>query len=385
MCFAGPVSTRPGPVERVDHLAIRAEDAVQAVLGHGLRRAGWVPRVVAHVGYGLEGAWVRVLARVVLVPEGSLVARHPEDARGWRRFATQSAAGVPVTIDVGGLRTRVESDREGYVDVRLPVTDLPAGWATAELRPDDHDDSYDDDSADGDDGDEGRQDAPVTTAQLRIVAADARHGLVSDIDDTVMITMLPRPLVAFRNAFVSREVDRLPVPGMAGLYRDLVAERPDTFVVYLSTGAWNVAGAIGRFLARHDYPPGPALLTDWGPTPSGWFRSGQRHKTTELRRLMSDFPQLRWTLVGDDGQHDPTIYAETAAEHPGRVEAILIRRLSLGEQVARYGHLDAQREPAEARTGPRSDPRASPGTGYGDDGDQLRGEARRLGLLRRRR
>ena len=29
MCFAGSMSREPGPVERVDHLAIRAEDAVQ--------------------------------------------------------------------------------------------------------------------------------------------------------------------------------------------------------------------------------------------------------------------------------------------------------------------------------------------------------------------
>ncbi len=353
------MSRNPGPVERVDHLAIRAEDAVQRLVDGGLRRAGWAPRVVAYVGYGLEGAWVRVLARVVLVPADSLAARHPEDARGWRRFVAQSAAGVPVTVEVGGVSTRVESDREGYVDVRLPA-DLPSGWATARLL------------VDGTDG-------PDTTAQLRVVAADARHGLVSDVDDTVMITMLPRPLVAFRNAFVTREVDRLPVPGMAGLYRDLLAERPDTFVVYLSTGAWNVAGAIGRFLARHEYPPGPALLTDWGPTPRGWFRSGQRHKTTALRRLMEDFPQLRWVLVGDDGQHDPDIYAETAAEHPGRVEAVLIRRLSLGEQVARYGHLDGQRvDPQEGRG---SEGGAGVATGYGDDGDELRGEARRLGLL----
>ena len=351
MCFAGSMSREPGPVERVDHLAIRAEDAVQRLVGGGLRRAGWVPRVVAHVGYGLEGAWVRVLGRVVLVPEDSLAARHPEDARGWRRFVTQSAAGVPVTIEVGGVRTRVESDREGYLDVRLPA-DLPPGWATAQLAVEGHD-------------------GPETTAQLQVVAADARHGLVSDIDDTVMITMLPRPLVAFRNAFVTREVDRLPVPGMAGLYRDLLAHRPDTFVVYLSTGAWNVAGAIGRFLARHDYPPGPALLTDWGPTPRGWFRSGQRHKTTGLRRLVEDFPQLRWVLVGDDGQHDPEIYAEAAAQPPHRAEAGLIRRLRPGAQDARYG------PPA-----PRAQA-AGPGaaTGYGDDGDELRAEAQRLGLL----
>jgi phosphatidate phosphatase APP1 len=44
---------------------------------------------------------------------------------------------------------------------------------------------------------------------------------------------------------------------------------------YLSTGAWNVAPAVRRFLGRHGYPQGPMLLTDWGPTNTGWFRSGR--------------------------------------------------------------------------------------------------------------
>ncbi|ANH38374.1 hypothetical protein I601_1945 [Nocardioides dokdonensis FR1436] len=351
------------------HPAVLVEDAVHGLIDRGLRRAGWVPRVVPHVGYGLEGEWVRVLARVVLVPEGSLASRHPDDARGWRRFVTQSASGIPVQVEVGGTVTSVETDREGYVDVRLPA-DLPAGWGRARLLLDD---------------------SPPTSAHLSIAAADARHGLVSDVDDTVMVTMLPRPLVAFRNAFVSREVDRVPVPGMAALYRDLLAAHPDTFVVYLSTGAWNVASAIGRFLQRHGYPPGPALLTDWGPAPTGWFRSGQQHKITELRRLLVDFPQLSWILVGDDGQHDPSTYAQIAREHPGRVDAVLIRQLSLPEQVVRHGRLDGEADEADdepADLGRAAHPEHEPGheagarrTGRGADGAALTLEARRLGLL----
>ena len=45
-------------------------------------------------------------------------------------------------------------------------------------------------------------------------------------------------------------------------------------VFYLSTGAWNVAPTLTRFLSRNLYPPGALLLTDWGPTTDRWFRSG---------------------------------------------------------------------------------------------------------------
>jgi len=108
-------------------------------------------------------------------------------------------------------------------------------------------------------------------------------------------------------------------------------------VLYLSTGAWNVAPAITRFLRRHDFPLGPLLLTDWGPTNTGWFRSGQEHKERELRLLREFFPQVRWILVGDDGQHDPVIYSEFAVEHPDAVEAICIRELTPAEQLLSSG------------------------------------------------
>jgi len=59
-------------------------------------------------------------------------------------------------------------------------------------------------------------------------------------------------------------------------------------------------------------------MTDWGPTNTGWFRSGIEHKRTELRRLMIDLPQITWILFGDDGQHDPHIYGEAARHHAAR-------------------------------------------------------------------
>jgi phosphatidate phosphatase APP1 len=134
-----------------------------------------------------------------------------------------------------------------------------------------------------------------------------------------------------------QEQARLPVPGMSDLYAELLAAHPGAPTIYVSTGAWNTAGTLRRFLARNGFPEGPLLLTDWGPTNTGWFRSGQDHKRGCLRDLVEDFPRIRWVLVGDDGQHDPTIYAEFAGEHADRVRAIAIRELSVGQQMLAHG------------------------------------------------
>jgi phosphatidate phosphatase APP1 len=333
------------------HLASRAEGRLHVVLDPRLRGRGWTPSVVPYVGYGAEG-WVRVLARVIFTSPRWRPDRD-SDGRGWRRFLCASAAGIEVHVHAGDRSDVVVSGRDGYVDVRLSA-DLGPGWSSVRLSV------------------EGSE--PVE-APVRIVAPGPQLGLVSDIDDTVMVTMLPRPLIALRNALLLKESAREPVPGMAELYADIVREHPDIFVVYLSTGAWNTAGALRDFLARHRYPAGPLLLTDWGPTQTGWFRSGQEHKREQLRRLFRDLPEVRWLLVGDDGQHDPALYGEAMSMAPDRVLGVAIRQLSITEQVVSTGTPRPKDSPA---VGDESSPRAP---AMATDGFGLRHQLRERNLL----
>ena len=326
------------------HRAARVEDRVHAVLERWLRRRGWTPRVLPFTGYGSDG-WVRVLARVMLAPPDTRT-RELRLGRGWRRFFTATAAGVEVTVEVAGGAHRVVSGRGGYVDVVLPAA-LPAGWAEARLS-----------------AGSPPTESSAATARLRVVGTDGGLGIVSDIDDTVIITALPRPLLAAWNTFVRHETTRRPVRGMATLYSEVLRHHADVPVVYLSTGAWNVAPVLEQFLDRHGYPPGPLLMTDWGPTAEGWFRSGREHKRRELRRLLDELPQVQWLLVGDDGQHDPEIYAEATEEAPEQVRAVVIRQLSATEQVLTHGTPEPihERGPHRSRT-PHDEVRAPDGFG----------------------
>jgi phosphatidate phosphatase APP1 len=291
------------------HRAARIEDAVHEVIERRLRQRGWQPVITAYTGYGAPG-WARVMGRVVLTREAA-ARRRPEKVRGWRSFTTSPVNNALVTICVGDQVHETRTDRSGYVDCRVEG-DLVPGWATVTL------------STDG---------AASVEAPVRVVDPAMKFGVISDIDDTVMVTALPRPLLAAWNTFVLDEHARAAVPGMAVLYERLVTANPGAPVFYLSTGAWNVAPALTRFLSRHLYPAGPLLLTDWGPTPDRWFRSGQEHKRNTLMRLAAEFPDIKWLLIGDDGQHDQEIYSAFATARPENVAAVAIRRLSATEAV----------------------------------------------------
>ena len=344
------VTDPPSPL----HRAARVEDRVHAGIERWLRRRGWRPRVLPYRGYGGDG-WVRVLARVLLAPPDT-GSRDLRLGRGFRRFLTATAADIEVTVSAGSRTHRVLSGRGGYLDVVLE-SDLGPGWSDVTM------------TVDG---------AEAVPAAVRVVAADTAVGVVSDIDDTVLVTALPRPLLAAWNTFVRHEGTRRPVRGMATLYREIEAQHPDVPYFYLSTGAWNVAPVLDQFLHRHAYPPGPLLMTDWGPTADAWFRSGREHKRREIARLLDEFPGVRWLLIGDDGQHDPEIYGEAAERSPEQVRAVVIRQLSPAEQVLTHGTPEPIREPGRRD---RGGPRAAYDDVRAPDGFRLLSRLRERGLL----
>lgn len=279
------------------------------------RARGLRPSVTGFPGYGTE-QWVRVLGRVLIAPPIKRTSTGEfASLRGWRSFAAVPVGYAQVRVTIEGVSHEVVADRGGVIDAKLPAS-LAPGWQTVTMTV------------------EGSE--PSET-RVFVVGSDVRFGVVSDVDDTVMVTALPRPLLAAWNSFVVDEHARQPVPGMAVLLERLSREQPGTPVIYLSTGAWNVAPTLMRFLRRHLFPSGSLLLTDWGPTHDRWFRSGRDHKEVNLRRLAAEFPDVKWLLVGDDGQHDDAIYTGFAIEHPSNVTAVAIRRLSPAEAVLAGG------------------------------------------------
>ncbi|HWI30394.1 MAG TPA: phosphatase domain-containing protein [Microbacterium sp.] len=279
------------------------------------RKRGMTATVTPFPGYGGPG-WVRVVGRALIVrPPRKTETGEYASVRGWRSFLGIPVGFAQVSVTIGDRTFEVVADRGGVIDTRIEVS-LEPGWQTISLS--------------------AESGEPVE-ARVFIVGPEICFGVVSDVDDTVMVTALPRPFIAAWNSFVVDEHARLPVPGMAVLLERLVRTNPGAPMVYLSTGAWNIAPTLSRFLSRHLFPPGAMLLTDWGPTHDRWFRSGMDHKLANLRRLAQEFPQVTWLLIGDDGQKDDAIYTQFTSEFPGSVAGVAIRRLSPAEAVLAGG------------------------------------------------
>lgn len=297
------------------HWFARLEHRLHVWRERRARRRGRSATVLPFPGYGGTG-WVRVVGRVLIVPPAIKGSRSEgAGVRGWRAFIGIPVGFASVQVHVGGRTHDVVADRGGVIDTVIEA-ELEPGWQTFTMSV------------------EGGE--PVE-ATVFVVAAGERFGVVCDVDDTVMVTALPRPFIAAWNSFVLDEHARTPVPGMAVLLAQLRQDHPGAPMVYLSTGAWNVAPTLRRFLSRHLFPAGAMLLTDWGPTHDRWFRSGREHKSRNLQRLAEQFPDVRWLLIGDDGQNDEAIYSKFLDEHPQSVAGVAIRRLLPAEAVLAGG------------------------------------------------
>jgi phosphatidate phosphatase APP1 len=303
--------------------AMVAESVVQAAVMLALRvRGRHLPMIVPFIGHGTTRR-VRLGGRVVLgrpeaaAPAVGVPAAPDPTPRSRRavlratvaRFLTVEVPGAVVTVHGPGVETQIRADRDGYLDAVLDVAEpLRPGWHEFELR---------------------LRDGATVSAQVLVVDPEARIGLVSDVDDTIVETGLTRGIEFVRATLLTPVRERTPLPGAAPLYRALSepADGPARPVFYVSTSPWNLHEMLLEFVVLRRFPIGPLLLTDWGPSHSGLFRIGaQEHKGGLVRRMLEEHPKLGLVLVGDSGQQDPEIYAALAREHPDRIHAVYIRR-----------------------------------------------------------
>lgn len=303
-------------------LLLRLEDLLQQLVVRLLRSRGRPVRAHAFPGFGADG-WAHVRGRILLGSGGVTTA--PVRATMWAslranmsQFLTVEVPYAQVRVGVGGRSAVLVADREGYVEAVVDDVHLPPGRQTVVLTP-------------------VEPAGEPAQAVVHVPHPAADLAIVSDIDDTIIDSGIAHGLLAtVRTALLRDASSRVPLEGAPALYRALarVADGPERPFVYLSTSPWNLVRFLERFLEQHGFPPGPLLLTDWGPGSGGVLRIGtQEHKLTALRELARVLPRLRFVLVGDSGQEDAVIYAAFAQEHPGRVAAVYIRRAGAGASV----------------------------------------------------
>lgn len=286
-------------------------------------------QVVPYNGYGNENSLL--LKGRVLEKKGTLDETNKESlwknlTAAYQRFDSNEVPDLKLIAHFQGQAFKVTTDEEGYFTISVPTPDnldKTQLWheISIEVPPQPM---------------LSATTAPVK-AQVLLPPPDCDFGIISDIDDTIMVTNATSLLAMAQLTFTQSPATRLPFEGVAGFYQALTqgnnsskAPRP---IFYVSSSPWNLYDFLIEFMQLNDIPTGPLMLRDFGMNAEQVFQSSHhKHKLAQINNVMSTYPELPFILIGDSGQYDPEIYAEIVTTRPKQVKAIYIRDVSQSAQ-----------------------------------------------------
>ena len=224
-----------------------------------------------------------------------------------RRYSVTTLPDVQVKIGLGEMELIVETDQDGVFEAMIADTHQQIKQVTFGLEP--------------------IPGIQVKNAVLDIQRFFTERAVISDIDDTILISHSTDIGKKFWLSVSKNAYTRRPFPGVSDFYQKLTHQGKYP-LFYVSSSDWSLFDLIRDFLRFRKIPLGPLLLKDQHVNLKNIWKSGggsHNHKKEKIRQLFSMFPDTSWILIGDSGQHDPEIYHEMSMEYPGRILAVVIR------------------------------------------------------------
>ncbi|KAL8700553.1 MAG: hypothetical protein Q9201_005383, partial [Fulgogasparrea decipioides] len=150
--------------------------------------------------------------------------------------------------------------------------------------------------------------------------------VISDIDDTIKITLTSSPIGILRTTFLSNPT---PITSMPAFYSHIHSFLNPTWF-YLSASPYNLYPFLRTFI-HANYPKGTILLRDASWMDLSGFLKGltqgtEAYKRERMEKVHHMLPKRRVLCVGDSTQSDPEAYGDIYRKYRGWVKKIFIRK-----------------------------------------------------------
>ena len=169
------------------------------------------------------------------------------------RFVSTSIPGATVTIEAFGKKYEVETDKHGYFSCHVrPEQKLAGGWYQIQYKVDNT-------------LEEGPEELLSNSDALIVDEQQVAFGVISDVDDTIIISYANRLLRKLRLILTKNAHTRLPFPGVAEFYQALrephQKEGPNP-IFYVSSSEWNLYDFLIDFCQKQNIPRGVFFLQE---------------------------------------------------------------------------------------------------------------------------
>jgi phosphatidate phosphatase APP1 len=293
------------------------------------QKAGWlgIPKIIPYRGYANQKD-IYIQGSVI---EDKGLSKPNEKNSIWqnilamiKRFSGDEIPHVKVKAKFFDMEQIEVTDEGGFFSFHFKFGEIPeqqikSGWYPVSFELLDH----------------IVEEQPLikATGEIRIVSPAEKRIIVSDIDDTVLISHSTQTIRKLRLMLLKNALSRLPFKGVSFFYHALergTDSKSSHPFFYVSSSEWNLYDLLEDFFEHHRMPKGSYMLRRLESSIYKFWKSGQgshEHKYHKIKFLLNTFDQQNFILIGDSGQKDPQIYKRLALEFPGRVEAIYIRKI----------------------------------------------------------
>lgn len=152
--------------------------------------------------------------------------------------------------------------------------------------------------------------------------------VVSDIDDTILLTEVSSMLKMTYNSMLKDFSKRKAIEGTPELYRQFSQNCKDLgkpHFIYLSSSPAFLSRSLKSFLRRHSFPQGTIILKK-----SLENDGHENHKSSWLKKISARYPGRPMILLGDSGEKDPEIYRDfhSIPGNSDRIKAVIIHEVT---------------------------------------------------------
>lgn len=236
-----------------------------------------------------------------------------------RLFTIKTIENAAVRLLLSGKQFSTKTLKDGYFRFSIPYSEpLDPGWHpfTLVVNHDNH---------------------QAQTEGEFVKPHPGEYGLISDIDDTFLVSHSGNPLkkiyviltrnISKRNVF-DDVVEHYRLLSRAGRK---TKEGQNAFF-YVSSSEWNLFNLIHEFTTLHKFPKAVIKLKKIKQGLGDFLFTGSGshdHKFQKIKHLLEFYPELKFILLGDDSQKDPFIYRDIVKTFPENVVAIYIRQTNI--------------------------------------------------------
>lgn len=232
-------------------------------------------------------------------------------------FRLKTISNQSVFLELNGKTIETKTLDDGYFKFCIPFTEnYDSGWHNYAVS------ILDDDKK-------------ITANNCFIKPPKGKFGVISDIDDTFLISHTRNPLkklyvLLFRNVNKRKVFEDVVLHYKALETAGRENKTENNAFFYVSSSEWNLYSLITKFAELKDLPKAVLLLKDIKTSLTQLFITGRgnhNHKFEKIKHILEFYPNLKYVLLGDDSQEDPNLYEAICKIFPLHIKAIYIRQV----------------------------------------------------------